>query len=113
AVVYAGTVDGGAFSIQQVLAVSPRFGLTSGGTTVIINYLNFAPVSGVAVTFGGVAATNITIINSTTLSATTGPHAPGAVDVVITNPNSESVILRNGFVYADVVYQILLPVTFR
>ena len=78
-----------------------------------ISGLNFTPVSGVSVTFGGVAATNTTIINTATLSAVTGPHAAGAVDVVITNPDSESVTLSNGFVYADVVHEIYLPMTFH
>jgi hypothetical protein len=113
AAIYAGTAGGGVFSILQVPVVSPRFGLSSGGTTVTISGLTFTLVSGVAVTFGGVAATNTTIINATTLSAVAGPHGAGTVDVVITNPNHESVTLPNSFVYADFASEVYLPTTFR
>jgi hypothetical protein len=113
-IIHAGTNGGGVFSLQQVLAVvsvGPGLGLTTGGTTVTIQGGNF--MQGITVTIGSITATNVTLINSTTLTATTGAHAAGAVDVVITNPNNESATLPNGFVYADVIYQIYLPVTRR
>ncbi len=44
--------------------------------------LSFATI----VVFGGAAATNVTVVNTTTITATTPAHAPGAVDVTVTNP---------------------------
>jgi hypothetical protein len=43
-------------------------------------------VSGATVTIGGVAATSVVVVNGTTITAVTGPHAPGAVDITVTNP---------------------------
>lgn len=51
------------------------------------------------ITFDGIAATNIVYVNSTTLTADTPAHAAGAVDVVVTNPDSVSDTLTNGFSY--------------
>lgn len=70
-------------------------------------------MQGITVTIGSITATNVTLINSTTLTATTGTHVAGVVDVVITNPDNQSATLLNGFVYADAVYQIYLPITRR
>ncbi|GHU08436.1 hypothetical protein FACS189431_4690 [Alphaproteobacteria bacterium] len=55
------------------------------------------PTTPLVVTFDGVPATNVTIINDTTITATTPAHAtPGAVNVVV---GTET--LTNGFTYAD------------
>ena len=39
-----------------------------------------------AVTFGSTAATHMTFVNATTITATTPAHAAGTVDVTITTP---------------------------
>jgi len=38
------------------------------------------------VTFGGTAATGVTVVNATTITAVTPAHAAGVVDVVVTTP---------------------------
>lgn len=53
----------------------------------------------VGVTFGGVSATNVTVVDSSTISATTPAHPNGAVDVRVINPDGESDTLVDGFTY--------------
>src|SRR6185369_5024705 len=62
----------------SVSGITPNSGTTAGGTAVTINGSNF--VSGATVTIGG-AATNVSVVNSTTINATTPAHAAGAVNV--------------------------------
>ena len=78
-------------------SISPRSGPTTGGTPVTISGTNFA--SGATVTFGGTAATNVVVVSSTTITATTPAQAAGAVNVVVTNSNGQSGTLTNGYTY--------------
>ena len=78
-------------------SVSPNNGPAAGGTGVTITGANF--VSGATVTFGGTAATSVVVTNSTTITATTPAHAAGAVNVVVTNPDTQTGTLTNGFTY--------------
>src|SRR5204863_2154972 len=81
-----------------VSAISPTSGTTAGGTSVTITGTAFQ--SGASVTFGGAAATNISVVSSTTITATTAAHAAGAVNVVVTNTDGQSGTLSNGFTYS-------------
>ena len=65
----------------RVTAIQPTSGSTFGGTTVTISGENFAV--GASVTLGGVAATGVTVLSGTTLTATTAAHAAGPADVVV------------------------------
>src|SRR5262249_9204159 len=56
-------------------------------------------LSGATVSFGGTAATAVTVVNGTTITATTPAHAAGAVNVVVTNTDSQSGTLTNGYTY--------------
>ncbi|WBV69267.1 IPT/TIG domain-containing protein [Legionella pneumophila] len=51
-----------------------------------------------AVTFGGIAATSVNVVNSTTVTAVTPAHAIGPVDVVIDTPVGGAT-LANGYTY--------------
>jgi hypothetical protein len=79
-----------------VSGVSPNSGSTLGGTAVTIAGTNFA--SGATVSFGGKAATNVVVVNTTTITAVTPSHAAGAVTVSVT-ANGSSGSLTNGFTY--------------
>jgi hypothetical protein len=79
--------------------VSPTSGATSGGTDVSITGANFA--GGAAVTFGGVPATNVTVLSTTTITARTPLHSAGSVDVVVANPDNYTGTLPAGFTYTD------------
>lgn len=80
----------------EVLSVTPNSGNINGGASVTIIGTGFQ--SGATVTFGGAAAT-ATVVNSTTMTATTPAHALGAVDVIVTNPDFQSGTLFGGFTY--------------
>jgi hypothetical protein len=80
-----------------VTTVSPSSESTAGGTSVTITGAGF--VNGATVTFGGTAATNVTVVGATTITATTPAHAAGAVNVVVTNPDNQSGTLSNGFTF--------------
>ena len=85
-----------------VTAISPNTGPTSGNTFVTVTGTNFQ--SGATVTVGGAAATNVTVVNATTITAMT-PLGPaneqlGAKDVVVTNPNAAKGTLTGGFTYS-------------
>src|SRR6185437_800060 len=56
-------------------------------------------VGGAAVSIGGSAATNVVVANATTITATTPAHAAGAFNVIVTNPDTQSATLTNGFAY--------------
>ncbi|MGH9858641.1 MAG: beta strand repeat-containing protein, partial [Candidatus Acidiferrales bacterium] len=80
-----------------VTSVNPAAGFAVGGTSVSVLGSNFQ--SGAAVFFGGVAAPAVAFVNAGQLSVTTPAHAPGAVSVLVTNPDGQSSTLANGFTY--------------
>ena len=83
--------------VPTVSSVSPNSGSTAGGTAVTITGTNF--VAGAAVTFGSTAATNVAVVNSTTITATTPAGSAGAVTVTVTNPGGQSGSLTSAFTY--------------
>ncbi|OYV03817.1 MAG: hypothetical protein CFE26_20170, partial [Verrucomicrobiales bacterium VVV1] len=72
-----------------VTSVSPSSGTTAGGTSVTITGTNFSGAT--AVTFGGNLATGVTVVNATTITATTPARAAGAASVVVTTPGGSNV----------------------
>ena len=96
-----GTLNGGfvyaAAPAPSVSGITPNSGPTAGGTSVTINGSAF--VSGATVSIGGTPATNVTFVNSGSLTATTPAHAAGTVNVVVTNPDTQSGTLTNGFTF--------------
>ncbi len=96
--VWSFTTAGAPTPPPAVSSVSPTNGSTTGGTSVTITGTNF--LSGANVTFGGAAATGVTVISSTQITAVTPAHAAGAVDVVVTNPDGRSGSLASAFTYA-------------
>lgn len=72
-------------SAPAFVSIVPSTGPTIGGTGVTITGTNF--IGTTAVTFGGTSATGFSVINSTSITATTPGHAAGLVDVVVTTPN--------------------------
>ena len=70
-----------------VTAISPANGSTAGGTTVTITGTGFALAT--AVNFGSTAAAAFTVVNATTITATS-PAGTGIVDVTVTNSGGTS-----------------------
>ena len=73
--------------VPTVTSVSPTTGSTAGGTAVTITGTNFA--TGATVKFGSAAATNVVVVNSTTITATTPAGSAGAVTVTVTVSGAE------------------------
>jgi len=76
--------------------ISPLSGPASGGTGVTLTGNGFTGATGI--TFGGVAATSVNVVDSNTLTAVTPAHATGAVDVVVTTPSGAGT-KANGYTY--------------
>jgi hypothetical protein len=99
----AGCIDAKSVSVNvtvppiPVTSISPAGGSVAGGSAVTINGGSF--LSGASVTFGGVAATNVVVVSSIKITAKTPAHALGAVDVTVTNVNTTSGTLTNGYLY--------------
>jgi hypothetical protein len=70
-----------------VTGVVPNSGPTTGGTSVTISGTGFTCVT--AVNFGGTPAATFTVVNSTTITATS-PPGTGTVDVTVTTCNGTS-----------------------
>ncbi|MGE3856148.1 MAG: IPT/TIG domain-containing protein, partial [Dehalococcoidia bacterium] len=71
--------------VPTVTGVGPASGDIAGGTSVTITGTKFTATPGVLI--GGTAATNVTWVNATTLTATTPAGVAGAASVVVTNPD--------------------------
>ena len=82
-----------------VTTISPSSGSASGGTAVTITGTGF--VAGATVSLGGTAATGVTVVNSTSITATTAAHAAGTVNVVVTNTDGQSGTLSGGYTYTS------------
>ena len=78
-----------------ISSVVPNSGPESGGTAVTITGTLFDPTA--TVEFDGIGATNVTVVDSNTITATT-PAGFGTVDVTVTTVNSQAV-LGLGFTY--------------
>ncbi|NLS01651.1 IPTL-CTERM sorting domain-containing protein, partial [Rhizobium sp. P38BS-XIX] len=70
-----------------ITSISPTSGPSAGGTVVTITGSNFSGAS--AVTFGGSAATGVTVVSGTTITAT-APAGTGTVDVRVTTVGGTS-----------------------
>ena len=78
-----------------ITSVTPSSGPTAGGETVIIAGQNFQ--NGATVTFARTPAISVTVISATSLSVVVPVIPAGAVDVQVTNPDGQSVVLAGGF----------------
>lgn len=92
------TLDGAyTYTGPTLSSINPTTGSASGGLGVTLTGAGLAGAT--SLTFDGIAATSLNIVNSTTVTAVTPARAAGAVDVVITTPDG-SRTLTNGFSYA-------------
>ena len=81
-----------------VTSCTPSTGPSTGGTSITdLHGTGF--VATPTVTFGGVPATSVVWVSSTQLTCVTPAHAGGAVNIVVTNPDTQSGTLVAGFTY--------------
>jgi hypothetical protein len=88
---------GGGVPTPTITGVTSSSGSTAGGTPVTITGSSFQ--AGATVTFGGVAATSVSVNSTTSIAATTPPGSAGAVTVAVTNPGGSPGSLASGFTY--------------
>jgi hypothetical protein len=81
-----------------VSGITPTSGSYLGGTSVTA-LAGTGFLAGATVTFGGSAATSVTVVSSTQITCTTPAHTAGAVNVVVTNPDLQSGTLVGGYTY--------------
>ena len=87
----------------QITSVTPAVGATGVSTSLTIVGSGFQ--AGATLTIGGVAVP--LIVQSTVRAlASAPPHAPGTVDIVLTNPNGERAQVAGGFRYVDLPVRI-------
>lgn len=82
----------------KITAVTPSSGSVSGKTFVTITGSNLRGTNNI--TFGGAPATNITVIDSTTLTAYTSAHVAGEVDVIVST-DLATTTLMNAYTYVN------------
>ena len=88
-----------AIAIQSgstLAAINPTSGTASGGTGFTLTGTGLTGAT--SVIFDGIAATSVTVVNSTTVTGVTPAHTAGAVDVVINTP-AGGATLANGYTY--------------
>ena len=72
------------YDAPTVTSISPTTGPTAGGTSVTITGTNLTGAT--SVNFGSEAATEVTVVDATTVTATAPSGTAGGVDVTVTTP---------------------------
>jgi hypothetical protein len=75
--------------VVSIGTLDPATGPTAGGTTVVIVGTGFV-AGDTVVTFGGVAAADVTVMSDVLLAAETPEHVAGAVTVQVTSSNGSA-----------------------
>jgi hypothetical protein len=83
-------------SLSAVASPVPAIGLIFGGTAITLTGANLAGTTSVMI--GGVAATNLVVVNANTITCRTPPHAKGVVSITATNGYGTAT-LANCFTY--------------
>ena len=89
-----------ALPAPTVTEVSPGSGPPKGGTELTVLGIGFQ--LGATLTVNGIPATDVTVVDSSTITARTPESAVFyPVDVTVTNPDSQSDVLDNVFTYEE------------
>ena len=76
-------------------SITPDSGAREGGTTVTVSGSNF--VRGTSVYLAGLPLSNLLIVDSSTIQATTPPNTAGSLTALVVNPDGTSAILPGAF----------------
>lgn len=94
-----GEQAGRVMSPPRLVSLSPESATTAGGNSAELRGENFK--TGATVSLGGLAGSDVVVSSPSSLTFKTPPHAPGIVDVSVTNPDGLSSVLRGAFTYLD------------
>ncbi|MEK6373992.1 MAG: IPT/TIG domain-containing protein [Acidobacteriota bacterium] len=83
-----------------VALITPSVSLPAGGSKISISGAGFTTALPTTITIGGVAATNVQVVDAVTLTATAPAHAVGPVDVVV-NVGGTAVTAKGSFAYVN------------
>lgn len=84
-----------------IVGVSPSFGSTNGGATVVITGTNMSNVT--AVNFGPTPAASFVVDSATQITAVTPPNFGESVDITVTNlAGTSAVVYPDSYIYDDV-----------
>ena len=94
-----GTIVNDDLPAPTVTALSPTHGAAAGGNTVTLTGTDLTGTT--AVHFGANAATGVTVVNDTTVTAVAPAGTAGTVDVTATTPGGTSPTAGTGNDYTD------------
>ncbi|MHB8876306.1 MAG: IPT/TIG domain-containing protein, partial [Myxococcaceae bacterium] len=98
--------DASTLQAPELTSVLPTRGPIAGGTSITVNGANFE--EGAQVLFGGAAATQVVLVNKRKLTARTpAAGAIGPVNVSVVNPDGQSALLPNGFLYETAAARVI------
>ena len=107
-----GGVAQGAFTYllaPELLDIAPLSGPATGGTPISIWGTNLA--AGLTVTIGGEEAGSVKVVNDGLVLCTTPAGDEGPADVEVVNPDGQSVVLEEAFLYLPAGGEEPLPET--
>ena len=84
-------------SQPEIISIEPDSGTVLGGTPIKIYGKDFRDDAWVFI--GGKEATEVQVVDGTTIKAVTPAHTPGAKDVTVVNYDGGSFTLEDGFTY--------------
>lgn len=79
------------------VSLLPTSGTLAGNTAVTITGTGFQ--TGATVAIGGTSCSSVAVVSGTSITCTTGAHAAGAVNVVVTNTDAQTGTLASGYAY--------------
>jgi hypothetical protein len=89
----------GCKKVPVLTSISPTSGRETGGTTITLTGEDFK--EGATVTVGSNAATSVTVLSKTEMTAVTPAGSVGTVNVVVKNPDVEQTSEPQQFTYTD------------
>lgn len=82
-----------------VTAIDVNTGSVIGGTNLTLTGTNF--LAGATVSVGGASCSSVVVVGLTSITCTTIARASATVDVVVTNTDTQTGTLTNGFTYVS------------
>ncbi len=89
----------------SIIAVSPTFGPTEGGTTITITGTSLSYARQVKI--GGVVASNLVVVNDTAITVVTPPGVFGPASVLVTTVGGSTAALGGAFSYTPTWFTVL------